>query len=291
MGSVWPGEAAATDGSAAVDAMVPDAGGTGPHGLRAALTSGRIVTAAGLGWANPGLAEALAILGFDCVIVDFEHSAYDERALENIVRACQARGAHTVLRAPVSGAALSRCFDIGIDGISVPMIGDVATATRLVDAVKYPPVGRRGVGAARSSAWGLAGAPRSDALRRADAGTAIMIQIECRDGVANIGEILQAAPDVDVVIVGAVDLSYDLGLGGQTDHPTVRRAIDGVVEAARKADRAVGIPVRTRDDARAAVDAGATLLIGSSAAMLASGASVVLGAAGDSTPRTPRTAG
>lgn len=246
-------------------------------GLRSALRSGHVVSAVNLTWPDAGLAEALCLLGFDCVILDGEHAQFAEPALESIVRACHAHGSYAVLRTPVTGPALSRCLDIGVDGVSAPSVSTVAEARAVVDAVKYPPQGSRGVGAGRSAAWGLASPSWPDLVAQHNAKTVIMLQIEDVAGAACLPEILDTLPEIDVVIVGALDLSQSLGVFGEPEHPLVRDAVQRIVATARAAGRAVGLSA-SAGTTEGRIAAGATYVVTHCSMLLEAGAAPLLDA-------------
>jgi 4-hydroxy-2-oxoheptanedioate aldolase len=61
----------------------------------------------------------------------------------------------------------------------------------------------------------------------------VMVIIEDREGMENLDDIA-SVPGVDVIWVGIGDLSQDMGIGGQYDHPSILEAQRAGVEAAKR---------------------------------------------------------
>ncbi|MEQ1843514.1 MAG: aldolase/citrate lyase family protein, partial [Verrucomicrobiales bacterium] len=112
-------------------------------------------------------------------------------------------------------------------------------ARLLVQATKYPPMGRRGVGFCRANQYGL---NLESYVARANEDVLVGVQIEDLQGVEKIDEIL-AVPGIDAVFIGPYDLSASLGITAQFDHPDYLRARDQVLEACRRHGVAAGIHV------------------------------------------------
>jgi 2-keto-3-deoxy-L-rhamnonate aldolase RhmA len=66
-----------------------------------------------------------------------------------------------------------------------------------------------------------------------NAATLVVVMIETSEGLANANAIA-AVPGVDVVIVGASDLSIALGIAGNTEHPRIIEAVEAVIAACRR---------------------------------------------------------
>ena len=185
--------------------------------------------------ASPLVAELSGLVGYDFVLIDGEHGAgglADHRAM---IQAVQSTAAAAFIRvAKNDPMLLKRVLDLGVEGVMIPSVSNAAEAAAAVAACRYPPNGKRGYAApvVRASEFGL----RADYGTRAASGDelVIMLQIETLDGAANAEEIC-AVPGFDVVFLGPGDLSGDLGVLGQFDHPDFLKAVS-VVEAAAKAN-------------------------------------------------------
>ena len=106
------------------------------------------------------------------------------------------------------------------------MVRSVIDAQQAIDYVKYPPMGKRGVGLARAQKYGI-GFEEYNQWQKD--GTVIIVQIEHIDSVHNIDEII-LTPGVDGTIVGPFDLSASMGLPGEFDKKEVKDALKHIEE-------------------------------------------------------------
>jgi 2-keto-3-deoxy-L-rhamnonate aldolase RhmA len=121
----------------------------------------------------------------------------------------------------------------------VPRVETPEQARQVVEAVKYPPVGRRGC-ATRPIHTDLEPVPLGDFTAHLNANTMIILQLETAAAIERAEEIV-AVPGVDVALIGPADLSVSLGVPGEIEHPLMEQAIGRVVEAAARAGVASGI--------------------------------------------------
>jgi len=192
-----------------------------------------------LGLAEPYTAELCATAGFDWLLVDGEHGPNDLRSMLGTLQAVAPYPAHPVVRIPHGDAALvKQVLEIGATTLLVPMVEDAEQARGLVQAMRYPPQGIRGVGSglARSSRWG------ADAhyLQTANERMCLLVQVETASALSRIDEIA-AVDGVDGVFIGPSDLSASMGLLGQPGHPEVRAAIEQAFTRILAAGKAPGI--------------------------------------------------
>jgi 4-hydroxy-2-oxoheptanedioate aldolase len=181
---------------------------------------------------EPAVADWLAREAFDAVALDMQHGAIDfDGAMRSILSVALA-GKPTIVRVPVGEFALaSQLLDAGACGILAPMINSRDDAWRLVDFVKYPPLGQRSWGP--RTALPLSGLDATAYLNAANAMTQAIAMIETRAALDALDDIL-AVDGVDGVFVGPSDLSIALS-GGATLEP---RGAALMTEARRIAERA-----------------------------------------------------
>ena len=74
-------------------------------------------------------------------------------------------------------------------------------------------------------------------------------QVETRGAIANLDEVLDIE-EIDCVFVGPTDLSTNMGLCGQLDHPEVKGAIAQIAKAVAESGKALGIYVKDSESAR-----------------------------------------
>jgi 4-hydroxy-2-oxoheptanedioate aldolase len=136
----------------------------------------------------------------------------------------------------------------------IPRVRTVEYVRRVVEYVKFPPVGRRGIDGVNADAdWGFI--ELTDYLAQANERTFIVIQIEDPEAVEIVDEIA-AIDGVDVLFVGPGDLSLGYGVPGQSRHPKVERAINLVAEACAKHGKAAGTPAIDAEDTRKLLERG-----------------------------------
>jgi 4-hydroxy-2-oxoheptanedioate aldolase len=174
---------------------------------------------------SPQIVEMLARLGFDWVLFDCEHGTFSPESLEVMTMAAEGAGITAVGR-PRSGSAdaIQEVLERGVLGVQVPHVNTAADARAVVDAVKYHPLGRRGLAArTRPAGYGI-GVTLDEYARHANAETLICVQLEEAEALDRIDEIT-AVDGIDVFFVGPADLSQSLGHPGDADHPDVQSAL------------------------------------------------------------------
>ena len=154
--------------------------------------------------AHPSIAEILAMAGYEWIVIETEHTAIDVSEVLRLIIAIEQRGSVPLVRLawndPIQAKAV---LDSGAAGILVPMVNTKADAELAVSMTKYPPLGSRGVGLARAQGYGI----NFDAyVTNANADTLLLVQIEHREAVENIEQILSVT-GIDGVFIGPYDLS------------------------------------------------------------------------------------
>lgn len=207
--------------------------------FKKAILAGEIQIGCWAGMADPYATEMLGTAGFDWLLIDGEHAPNDIRSILAQIQILGTSTSSPVVRLPVGNEALvKQALDIGVQSILIPMIESAEEAKAMVRAVRYPPNGRRGVGAALARASGFSGIP--DYVTTADDEICLLLQVENLTGLAALDEILKI-DGVDGVFVGPADLAADMGYPGQTAHPEVRAAVVDALTRIRAAGRAAGI--------------------------------------------------
>ncbi|MCY1266542.1 4-hydroxy-2-oxovalerate aldolase [compost metagenome] len=222
-----------------------------------------------LGLADPYAAELCATAGFDWILVDGEHGPNDLRSTLAILQAVAPYTVHPVVRLPNGEATLiKQVLEIGATTLLVPMVETAAQAKTLVQAMRYPPAGIRGVGSglARSSRWN--GYPRY--LHEANESVSLLVQVETVAGLENL-DAIAAVDGVDGVFIGPADLAASMGYLGQPTHPQVRSAIEAAIAHICAAGKAPGILATDEILARRYIELGARFVaVGVDATILAS---------------------
>jgi len=179
---------------------------------------------------HPVSVEVMVLAGFEWLVVDIEHTSIDLQTLENLIRAIQANNIKALVRVSKNEEVIiKRVLDMGADGIIVPMICSKEDALNAVNYAKYPPIGQRGVGLYRASAYGT---KFEEYKKYVNEELVIIAQIEHINAVNNIDEILQVK-GIDGTLIGPYDLSSSLGYPGAFERDDVKNAIQKVLEACK----------------------------------------------------------
>jgi len=133
-----------------------------------------------------------------------------------------------------------RVLDAGAFGVMVPYVNSGAEARAAVAAMRYPPHGIRGV--AKFNRGAGFGADFEEYYLHAHERLVGVLQIETPQALENLDEIA-AVDGADVLFVGPTDLSYNLGIRDQLDHPRFVDALRRVNDAATRHGKAAGILV------------------------------------------------
>ena len=221
-----------------------------------------------LALANPYTAEILGDAGYDWLLIDGEHAPNDVPLMMAQLQALKGSPSHPVIRAPIGEAwLLKQILDIGAQTILVPMVESGKQANAMVRAVRYPPHGMRGVGAALARASAFNRIP--DYLQTANDEICLLLQIESRAGLASL-DAIAATDGVDGVFIGPADLAADMGHLGKPGAPDVQAAVETALERIQSHGKAAGILTADQTLARRYLDLGATFVgIGSDVSLLA----------------------
>ena len=185
-----------------------------------ALTIGSWIT---LG--HPSIAEIMANAGFDWLTIDMEHSAITLDLAQQLIQVIGLCGVVPLVRVGENNPTIiKRVMDAGSHGVIVPMVNSKDDAINAVNAVKYPPAGKRGVGLARAQGYGTTFEKYKEWV---DRDSIVIVQIEHIKAVDNLEGIL-SVDGVDGFIVGSYDLSGSLGIPGEFENPKVIEALDEI---------------------------------------------------------------
>ncbi|MEO0913662.1 MAG: aldolase/citrate lyase family protein [Pseudomonadota bacterium] len=167
--------------------------------------------------------QAIAAAGADIVIIDQEHGAIGPESLHGMIAATQGTGCAPLVRIPeISEAHVKWALDAGAEGICFPLLRSAEDARRCVAAMRYPPEGVRGFGPfVAQSRWGTDLMGYAKGVAR---DVVCLILIETREALEAIEEIV-AVEGVDAVVIASFDLSTDLGVMGEMEHPVMRSAV------------------------------------------------------------------
>jgi 4-hydroxy-2-oxoheptanedioate aldolase len=223
--------------------------------FKQALRQGKPQIGLWVGLADSYVTELLATTGFDCLVIDAEHSPNDPRSVLPQLQAMAPYKVHPIVR-PASGKAelIKQYLDIGAQTLIIPMVESAEQAHGMVSAMRYPPRGVRGVGTAtaRASRWNQI----KDYLARSDDEMCLFVQVESVNAMTDL-EAIAAVEGVDGVFFGPADLAASMGLLGRPADPKVHAAILKGISTVKSAGKVVGTLTSDRGLAREYLQEGA----------------------------------
>jgi len=226
----------------------------------------------------PAIVEMAGLLGFDFVIIDAEHGPMDLETCEHMIRAADSVGITPIVRVAVNlRQNILRYLDAGALGVMLPMVNTREEAHAVVESVKYPPMGRRGLAGVRANSYAL-NQGLADYVKDANRETLVMTQVETMDAVRNIGDMAKVE-GLDVLFVGPTDLSASMGYPGQADQPQVRETITKLAHEIAAGGKVAGSIAYDLDTLRARKKDGFRLLVAGVTSLLAKSSREYLAAA------------
>jgi len=210
---------------------------------------------------SPGISAILANAGCRFVIYDMEHTGLGYETLKWLFSSCRGLPIEPMVRVPRGEYTwLARALDLGAHGVMVPMVESEEHARSIVQACRYPPLGRRG------AAFGFAqcdyrGGDVGDKIRRYHERTLVIAQIETERGLEQV-ERIAAVDGIDVLWVGHFDLSNFMGIPARFDEPRFDAAMRQVAEVARRHGKAAGFMATDAAWIARARDMGFTMIAG-----------------------------
>lgn len=213
--------------------------------FRAALASGQSVFGLWITLESASITEIAVGLGLDWIVVDAEHGHLDWHDILEHVRATVRSETIVLVRVAENNASLiKRALDIGADGVVVPWVESVSDLQNALSAAKYPPAGRRGIGAERATCWGQcfrehAASANNDVL--------VVPLIESLEGLKNLPDMARL-PETEVFFFGPADLSATAGHPGQWEGPGVAEAIRSGAQHLISAGKWIGVAATGEQD-------------------------------------------
>lgn len=208
--------------------------------LKERMRRGEFTVGSWITLGHTSVAEVMSQAGFDWLVVDMEHSAITLAEAQRLVQVIELSGVTPLIRVNKNDPALiKQAMDIGAHGVIVPMVNTAQEAKAAVRAVNYPPLGNRGVGLARAQRYGFGFEEYKKWLQK---GAVVIVQIEHKDAVRNLKEILSVS-GVDGFIIGPYDLSGSLGVPGDFSHPLMVESLKDIRKKAKLMKALAGLHV------------------------------------------------
>ena len=183
----------------------------------------------------PGLVELTMRAGLDYLIIDLEHLTFNAEMVAEACAIGRRADFPVLIRPPAAEFTPVRlAMDLGPCGLLIPYVENLATLNIVREAVHMKPRGRRRPG-------GLGNRWVQDyqyATWKAEVEDDLIIlpQIESKLGLENAAAIAQD-PLTTAMAVGPYDLSADLGVCWQPEHPTLLEALNRIQRAGKSAGK------------------------------------------------------
>ncbi len=231
-----------------------------PNRVKQTLQSGQV----SLGtmvfeFSTTGIARLVASAGAEFVLFDMEHTAWSIETIRALLATSGAADIVPLVRAPATEYHfLARVLDAGAMGLMVPMVESAQQAERIVNFAKYPPLGRRGAAFGVSHDDYTSGAITAK-IASANQEQLLIAQVETAAGVEQV-DAIAAVEGIDVLWIGQTDLSCSLGIPGDFSHPKFQQAVEQVIQACRRHDKAAGFMCLSAAEGAAMLERGFRML-------------------------------
>lgn len=189
---------------------------------------------------HQAIIEILGSSGLEWLVIDMEHAPISIESVVNLIGHIQGNGMQALVRVSKNEEVIiKRVLDAGADGIIVPMVKNKEEAIQAVNFVKYPPIGKRGVGLNRAQKYGTAFDTYQNWVKEE---LVVIAQIEHIEAVINLEEIF-SVEGIDGIIVGPYDLSASMGFPGKYEREDVKEALARVDQITKSLNKPLGFHV------------------------------------------------
>jgi 2-dehydro-3-deoxyglucarate aldolase/4-hydroxy-2-oxoheptanedioate aldolase len=205
----------------------------------------------------PSITEMAVTLGLEWVVIDAEHGHLDWKDIVGHLRATVRSDTVALVRiAELNGALIKRALDIGADGIVIPWVETAEQLRQAVAFARYPPEGKRGIGAERATAWGQCLAEHT-----AEANDHVLV-VPIIETVATQIQVpaMCQVEGVELFYFGPADYSATAGFRGQWEGPGVAEQILAMKETIRQAGKHCGLIATNSDNLRRRLEQGFRML-------------------------------
>ena len=195
--------------------------------------------------------------GLDFFILDNEHGSFDYSTITALAMNTQLIDSKMIVRlSDNTRMNITKFCDAGVRGFLLPMTNDAKQIEQVIEYAMYYPVGKRGISTTRAHT--MYNPPKlTDYMKSANEKMEIYAQIETKQGVENVEEILKVN-GLKGVIIGPNDLSCDIE--SLSDKAPVIECIKKVALAAKKAGKICGIITTDKDYINTALEYGAAMV-------------------------------
>jgi 4-hydroxy-2-oxoheptanedioate aldolase len=227
------------------------------------LVNGNVLYGAISPTTDATICEYLGLAGLDFYMIDGEHGPIDVGDAIHMIRSCELVGISPWARIrSVDEKLILQYMDAGIVGVMMPGITNINQVIDLVNAIKYPPLGKRGLGPVRAGDY-LAGTKNQlQYIEYSNQSTLVFPQFEDIVCLEFLDDILQM-PGVDGIIIGPRDLAMSMGFYDGPAHPEVSEVVDQIFKKTKSAGKIIGTVAGNKEQADALILKGAQIILNS----------------------------
>ncbi len=230
------------------------------NGIKEKLKSGKTVYGTWNTIANPTVCEILAQSGIDFQILDMEHGTFGFESLENSIRAIDQYDCSPLVR--IAGLNLNdsqKALDLGAHGLVFPQVKSAKDAQIAMSFCHFPPMGVRGLNPfTRFKAYSVNKDSKLNQTEQSFGFNTIIL--ESKEALLEIDEILKIE-NLDMVYLGAYDMSVSLGVPGKVDSPEVQSFLETGIQKIRKAGKVAGVMALNSVSAKHLEKCGANFIV------------------------------
>lgn len=201
--------------------------------------------------------ELLSTVNYDWFLLDMEHAPNELNHIINQLRVLDNSSSHGFVRpAQNDRISIKRLLDAGVKNFLFPYVENAEQAQQIIRATQFPPLGNRGVSTAGRAAWyGY----QPNYLHNASEELVIAMQIETLQAAQSLAD-FTAIEEIDILFFGPADLSADMGLLGQPEHPEVKTIISNGIKQVIASGKVAGVLAPNLELANQYYQAGARFI-------------------------------
>ena len=220
--------------------------------IKKRLRNGEAVLGSWLVMPSADVVNVIASTGLDFIIIDMEHGPHSYTTAADMIRAAETEDCSPLLRVSKNEESLIlKALDLDVHGVIVPHIESKYDAQNAILYSKYYPQGQRGFSPyTRAGRYSMHNISDHSSVHNNE--SMVILILEGKKGIEELDDILNIKnikSTIDVIYIGAYDLSQALGMPGKVDHPEVKGHMEECVKKIRgKGLAAGGYVAKSKED-------------------------------------------
>ncbi|WP_454689244.1 HpcH/HpaI aldolase family protein [Achromobacter aloeverae] len=178
---------------------------------------------------HPRFMKLLAVTGLDFVLIEMEHSDFSISQVATMCLVAREAGLVPIVRPAGSDSHdYTRPLDAGAMGLLLPNIETPEQLEQILGYTKYGPRGQRILNMRGPHTDYVKLSSPLEQVAELNAQTATIAMMETQVGLDNLDRIC-TVPGLDAIMIGPDDLTQDLGVPGDMQHPRYQEAVEHVI--------------------------------------------------------------